>query len=261
MSGTGWVPSGTPESLRTYLEQATYPLASFLFVIPLMVAYESGVLLWPAATRNGADVWLRSLLQLTGFGQYFLLPLLTCAVLLGWHHLRRDAWKVQQSTLLGMACESFGWACVLWGWAHLHNAWWPAPAEAPSLPITSAWHAQADAPAWLVAFCGAGLYEEVLFRLLLLPALALLLRGTGLSSGTSLWMAIVLSSMLFAAAHYRWEISWGAGTWKSTLGDAFQWRSFWFRVTAGGFFAWLFLHRGFGITAGSHALYDILVWL
>lgn len=261
MNLAGWVPSGTHEPLRAYAEQATRPLASLLFVIPLMVAYEAGILLWPTATRNGADVWLRTLLQWTGFGQYFLLPLLTCAALLAWHHIRQDAWQVRQGTLLLMACESFGWACVLWGWAHVHHDLWPVPTPREMVAIPCAWNEEATAPAWLIAFCGAGLYEELLFRLLLLPSLALLLRLTGVSISTSLWLAIVLNSLLFAAAHYRWDISFGTWSWQSSLGDPFQWRSFWFRTTAGLFFSFLFRHRGFGIAAGSHACYDILVWL
>jgi hypothetical protein len=35
--------------------------------------------------------------------------------------------------------------------------------------------------------------------------------------------------------------------------------SFVFRATAGVFFAGLFVVRGFGITVGSHAAYDLLV--
>ena len=32
-------------------------------------------------------------------------------------------------------------------------------------------------------------------------------------------------------------------------------------MLAGLFFAAVFLYRGFGIAAGSHAVYDILAWL
>jgi hypothetical protein len=45
------------------------------------------------------------------------------------------------------------------------------------------------------------------------------------------------------------------------LGDAFTLYSFTFRVLAGLFFAVLFSLRGFGIAAGTHATYDMLVGL
>ena len=41
-----------------------------------------------------------------------------------------------------------------------------------------------------------------------------------------------------------------------------EWFSASFRCLAGIFFATLFVYRGFGIAAGTHALYDVLVgWL
>jgi hypothetical protein len=61
---------------------------------------------------------------------------------------------------------------------------------------------------------------------------------------------VLLTSAIFSAAHY-------VGPHGDLL-DAF---SFLFRFTAGAFFAVLFVFRGFGIAAGTHALYDIFVSL
>jgi hypothetical protein len=61
---------------------------------------------------------------------------------------------------------------------------------------------------------------------------------------------LVVSSLLFSAAHYV-----------GPLGDTFEPYSFTFRTIAGLFFAGLFLWRGFGIAAGTHAAYDMLVGL
>jgi membrane protease YdiL (CAAX protease family) len=59
---------------------------------------------------------------------------------------------------------------------------------------------------------------------------------------------VLLSSLLFAVAHYV-----------GPYGDVPRWPSFLFRTLAGIFFAVVFLYRGFGIAAGSHAAYDILL--
>jgi membrane protease YdiL (CAAX protease family) len=59
-------------------------------------------------------------------------------------------------------------------------------------------------------------------------------------------LSVIASSVLFAVYHY-----WGT--------EAFAWRSMVFRTAAGAYFAILFLTRGFGVTAGSHAAYDILI--
>ena len=63
---------------------------------------------WAGAVRNGADDWLRRLLDLLGFGQYFLLPVLTVGILLAWHYLTRRPWRVSGRVLYGMVGE-----CVL----------------------------------------------------------------------------------------------------------------------------------------------------
>jgi len=256
MTTTSASPRMLPAGLIGYAEESARPLISLLFVSPMLLAYEAGVLLWPQAMRNGADVWLRKLLDLAGLGQYFLLPVLTCGVLLGWHHVRRDAWKASPVTLLGMLVESICLAMLLLIWAHfqgdLLHAW--------RVHWTCAVAGGSEAVRWILAFCGAGIYEELLFRLLLLPALAAALRWAGASPRSSLVAAVLISSVLFAAAHYRFEFTVGSWSWASPLGDAFQWSSFLFRFSAGVCFSLAFIYRGFGIAAVSHALYDVLVW-
>jgi membrane protease YdiL (CAAX protease family) len=63
-------------------------------------------------------------------------------------------------------------------------------------------------------------------------------------------VAVTTTSLLFAAAHYV-----------GPYGDPFNGFTFLFRSLAGVFFSILFVYRGFGITAGTHAAYDILVGL
>jgi membrane protease YdiL (CAAX protease family) len=139
-----------------------------------------------------------------------------------------------------MALESVFWAAVLVGIARLQGRWWPLAAVIEPEGLV----------ARFVAFCGAGLYEEVLFRLLLLPALAWLLAQLGFSTPAAAIGGIVVSSLLFSLAHYV-----------GPLGDTFSLYSFTFRFLAGMFFAVLFVTRGFGIAAGTHAVYDLLVGL
>ncbi len=62
-------------------------------------------------------------------------------------------------------------------------------------------------------------------------------------------MAVVLSSLLFAAAHHV-----------GPYGERpILWSRFVFRTLAGVFFSVVYVYRGFGIAAGSHAAYDIMV--
>ncbi len=80
------------------------PLASLVFVAPLLIVYEVGVLL--LGVQTGADAFMRRLLELLGFGQHFLLPILTVCILLGWHYLSREPWQLSGSIISAMAVES-----------------------------------------------------------------------------------------------------------------------------------------------------------
>ena len=73
--------------------------------------------------------------------------------------------------------------------------------------------------------------------------------------------AVVAASLLFAAAHYQLDFSIGSWRCAISVGEPFSWMSFSFRALAGAFFSVLFLYRGFGVAAGTHALYDILATL
>ncbi|MHB0957654.1 MAG: CPBP family intramembrane glutamic endopeptidase [Pirellulaceae bacterium] len=240
---------GTRTSLQEYMEESARPLVSMVFVAPLLFVYElGGVVLGPHALRNGADTWLRYLLETLGFGQYFLLPILTCSILLAWHHTRRDAWQLQGGVLTTMLLESTLFAFLLFGLAHLQRALFPpVPLALPGTSLTAEAFATASR---LIGYCGAGIYEELLFRLMLLPIVAALFRALGCSGRSSWGWGILTSSLLFSAAHYH---MFTAG------GYAFDWYTFSFRFAAGLFFAGLFVARGFGIAVGAHAMYDILV--
>jgi hypothetical protein len=233
------VETGPPAD--TYWTLSRTPLTSLAFTMPLVLAYEGGVLLLGRGSpRNGADVWLRHLLDALGFGGYFLLPLLTIVGLLAWHHVEHDRWRFRPAVLVGMCLECLILAAVLVGLARLQSRLWPLDVTAGLTGLATRF----------VGFCGAGLYEEVLFRLLLLPAVGWTIARLGAAPPAAVTWAVFVTSVLFAAAHYI-----------GPLGDTFDLHSFAFRTLAGLFFAALFLARGFGIAAGTHAVYDMIVGL
>ncbi len=101
----------------------------------------------------------------------------------------------------------------------------------------------------LVSHIGAGIYEELFFRVGILTVLATLLhRSRHFSVDSSRVMALLFSSFFFAAFHYL-----------PTFGVAFELTSFVFRFWAGMVLGSLFLLRGFGITAYAHAFYNIFL--
>ena len=236
-TSTEHVPLG--QKAERYWVESRRPLASLVFVAPLLIAYEAGVLL--LGGQNGADEFMRRVLDLFGFGQHLILPMLTVCILLGWQYLSRQPWRVSPGVVSTMAVESlllglclrlvpFLQSCVL------------AAIDAPTAGVVHAKLQQA------VSFIGAGIYEELLFRLILLSLLAWGLRLTGMKPQIATIAAVLLSSLIFAAAHHV-----------GPSGLQFQVYGFVFRTIAGVFFSVVFIYRGFGIAAGSHAAYDILV--
>ncbi len=229
-------------------------MPSLAFILPLLALYEAGVIaLGPQAVRNGADMWLRQLLDLSGFGQYFLLPALTIGLLLGWHHLTHDRWRVSASVVYVMFAECAVMGLLLVGvgrvQAMVAHALLDTPVsnEAQRATLAISAHA-APVIGRIVGYMGAGVYEEMLFRLLLLPPVAALAWHLGAQRGMRIAVAVLLTSAVFSAAHYL-----------GPHGETFNSFSFAFRFLAGAFFAVLFVYRGFGVAAGTHALYDVFV--
>ena len=106
-------------------------------------------------------------------------------------------------------------------------------------------------PTRLMLSLGAGLYEELFFRVVLVSGLAALCRVVfGFGRGASAAVAVIVSAILFSLFHYI-----------PPYGDPFQLASFTFRLLSGLAFSALYVLRGFGITAWTHALYDALLLL
>ena len=230
------------------------PLASLLFVLPLLAAYELGAHYIRSApeepVRNGADYWIRSTLQQFGFEQPWFLPVVLLIGLVFWQLAGGYRWRASVGTIFGMLCESvvYGLCLVFLGETQSilvdkYNASYEiAPTAAIAIPssveLTRA-----------ISFLGAGIYEELLFRAALLPLMFGLLR-LFFDRGPAIFWAVVGSSLLFSWAHYV-----------GPAGEAYEPFGFAFRAMAGIFFATLMVNRGLGITVGAHAAYDILVGL
>lgn len=98
----------------------------------------------------------------------------------------------------------------------------------------------------LVISLGAGIYEELLFRVLLVSGLLALGLRLGWRRPVTVAVAVVLSALIFSAFHYV-----------GPYGDPLTLGSFTFRAIAGLLLSGLYVARGFGITAWTHALYDV----
>ncbi len=242
-----------------YFQQSRRPLASLLFVLPLLAVYELGVaVLGPQAILNGADVWLRQLLMAIGVGSSLALPALIVVILVAWHHTTAQPWRVRSSVLGGMAIECAALAVVLLACVQIQR-WTFDQLNLPLLRLgggdeaasfTLAASSLRVSFARFVSYFGAGVYEETLFRLMLLPLCTAALRAANLKPRTAVVIAVIVTSLLFSAAHH-------VGASGEPL-DPFPLFRITFRFAAGVLFCAVFLVRGFGIAVGAHAVYDVL---
>jgi membrane protease YdiL (CAAX protease family) len=247
-----WVREHRPPS---YWVVTRRPFPSLLFVAPLVLVYEVGVF-WlgnsgTGGFRTGADSWMRQALATVGLTDPWFLPLLLGLILMGWQVVRSHDWRFSPAILAGMIVESLLWAAALVGISRLIDLGF-SYLESPRAPVLAADRVPLNPSiATLVGYLGAGVYEETLFRLVLVPALFGLLRLMLMPRVLASSWAVTASALLFALAHHA-----------GNAAEPFTWFVFIFRWMAGVFFAWIFVVRGFGIAVGSHAAYDILVgWI
>jgi hypothetical protein len=233
--------------MSTYLRSTRHPWASLLFLVPLLAAYEGGVL-WlggdqAARLRNGADAWLRWVLEVFGVGQVVAAPLIVVGVLVVWSWWRwADRPADPVTTWFGMAFESGAFAFLLWQFSQ--NFGPLMDHLGVRLEIT----VQTGRVAQVLTYIGAGIYEEVLFRLGLFVGACVVLRGVRLPWLVAVPLAAGGAAVAFAAAHHT-----------GPYGEPMNPPVFLFRALAGLYLTALFVGRGFGIAVGAHAGYDVLV--
>jgi hypothetical protein len=256
-----WGDSACAEDLRVgYWAGSRDPRLALALVVPLVLVYELGVVALggadPDALRAGIDAWLRHGLTHAGLADRWLPPFLLVGGLLAWNAATRERPRRPRFEYLGgMVLESVALAVGLIGLSRLVGTGLDAlDAHGPLLQVAAGASTASPGPpaaGRLLAFLGAGLYEEAVFRLALIPALYGLSRALlapPLAAGT---LAVTGSSLLFSLAHHL-----------GVPGEAFSWYAFVFRWMAGVYFAWVFAARGFGIAVGCHVAYDWLVaWL
>ncbi len=237
---------GSHAAPARYLFLSTRPLHVLLFLTPLIVFYEIGSLVCLTGISTGVDVSARRLLRVffENFGAFSLhLPgIALAAVLLIWHILEKDRWRVSWKVLAGMLAESIVWTLPLLvlGLFFSHHAG-RGLLSADSPVASLSWQAR------LTLSLGAGIYEELLFRLIAIAALhAVLVDLLRIPDRAGYAISAVLASAAFAAYHDVWT----AGGLNVGLAI--------YCFVAGMYLSGVFVIRGFGLAVAAHAWYDVV---
>jgi hypothetical protein len=237
--------SSTSPDLRQYWRAARAPRYSITFAFPLLLAYEILAFLLSRfdeiSVRNGADVLLRRMFLALGgrYGVFVLgIVLVGGGAMLVLRDVRRHG-GIRPRWFLLMASEAVSYGLVFGVVAGSLTGLLLAVAQIGGMSL----------PARLMVSLGAGIYEELLFRVVLVSGLVVLaVRVFRWSRPLANAFAIVLGAAVFSAFHYV-----------GAYGEPFALGSFTFRTVAGLLFSGLYILRGFGITAWTHALYDVFL--
>ncbi len=227
----------------SYFQLSRSPSYSLVFAIPLLLAYEGFALFLNHSDlygiRNSADVVLKLLLAYVGihgffgFGAAMVVALLLLRFVGGAPRLG----KLRGGVFVLMLAESLAYSLALG--ALVTGVTRFLLAQPMSL----------SRPAQVLVSLGAGIYEEFVFRVLILAVLIFLFHHLlRLQQGMAHGVAALVGAALFSAFHYI-----------GRFGDPFHLPSFLFRFIAGLILTGLYLARGYGITAYTHSLYDLWI--
>ena len=240
--------------MTAYWHASRAPRYSVLFALPLFLLYEAlaaGLSGDPGANvRNAADVALKTPFLIfagaRGSLAFFATAIAVCVYIVG-RDMMRNRERLSLRVFGLMLGESAVLALLLGvvvGSLTQRLLGLSILTQEGAPPLASL-----GSGTRLMLALGAGLYEELLFRVLLVGGLAAglrwLLGGQRVAAGVT---AALIGALIFSAFHYVGE-----------YGDQLELASFTYRAIAGLVFSALYLTRGFGVTAWTHALYDVYV--
>ena len=234
-------------NIKNYVVSTKTPLYSLVFTLPLFFIYELGIIFANTndliSLRNGADSIMRETLEIFGiFGFYGIgaIFLLSAIIVFLFHkkYLHEIIFKIDYLFL--MMVESFFWSILLFLFMSfiLKNSHLLILGNHSKILMQQ-----------VILSVGAGIYEELVFRVFLIAVISVMVGFVFQWKGTlKNWLAMVISASLFSYFHFVGE-----------FGDWFSFDIFVIRFFAGIALGSLYFIRGFGITAWTHSIYDLIV--
>ena len=199
---------------------------SLVLIFPLLLAYEIGVVF--SGHVSGVDVVTRALYAALGSRAAYLAfhAALAAAFLL---YLRGNSrWSTLRLEVVGpVVLEAAAYALALGPLAML---------------LVDRLLGLGSGGA-VVSALGAGIHEELVFRLAIFSGIAYLIKGR-----VKVLVALAISSAIFAAAHHA-----------GAHGEPWSTHAFAFRCVAGAAFGLIFWYRSLAHAVYAHVLYDVLV--
>lgn len=231
-----------PSRYLKYSELSRQPLYMLVFLLPLIIFYEI------ALYSSNSNIQIKAHDHLVRFFEQLDMPptqglwlggIAIIATLFIWHIFVENKWTVKLQVIALMAVESVAFSvplllfgAVLGGYA----------ASASVSPINTLGIFEK-----IAVSIGAGLYEELLFRMILIAGVHTIVCNVFKKSNLAgLGIGVCISAILFALYHDLPD----AGSLSALI--------LFFFFTAGIYLGFLYVIRGFGIAAATHAAYDVV---
>lgn len=254
-------------ALAEYARASRTPLHVLAFLLPLILIYEVGLALHheELAASGGVRAWamIAGAMETLGVSPstvvgYSLPAAVIVVVLLLWHAFEKRRWKLKPLVVPLMFAEAVAWMVPLLLFAGVLTRLSepvqaiPSPSPAPLVPASLDALGHLSWQARLVIAIGAGLYEELLFRMALLALLhAVLADLCRLRPGVTVAIALPISAIAFMLYHDVWT---GSGpVFGLALAPALLY------LVGGLYLGAIYLLRGFGLAVGAHACYNVTV--
>ena len=268
---------------ETYMERTSKPLMAVVFLLPFIIFYELGLLQLAQDFFNRgitevdglvvSFAWVHSMLKFVRFSDkmaWFATPGVVIVLLLALQFTSKKKNSVRISDIFPMALESMLLAIPLLVFGLLFNSisFQNNPDESlcaglNSILLQSSELIQEggrnynDLLLSIITGIGAGIYEELIFRLVLICVLMLILQDfIGVPQKQATLCSIIITALLFSLHHHVYFLDGNI-----TISQQFYLPIFIFRTLAGVYLAIVFAIRGYGIAAASHAFYNIFVSL
>lgn len=229
---------------NNYFKQSKSPFYSFIFILPLFIIYELGVSAISSKDlpiiRNGADVLLRKMLATLGIsGIYGMAILLLIGITIAFfiNKVKFKELKIKSNYFIIMIFESIFWSIILF--VILSQGQLLLGKGTGKLLMQQ-----------IVLSIGSGIFEEFVFRVVLVSGLALIV-GLFLKKQYmyKMTISIIIAAVIFSSFHFFGEY---ADIPKTSL--------FILRFVAGVILGYIYILRGFGIAAYSHSFYNLIVF-
>ena len=218
-----------------YLDQSRLLSVSLVASLPVLALYEIGLLVTGSPVENHVSALVKRMLDILGGHAYLVLTALTGACFVVALIAKRRGPGRDFREYWVMMVEAGLYAAILGPAIHLIGIGLSAGPDASTFLHRT------------ILYIGAGVWEELFFRLVLLGGFIFVtvkwMEGNPLVFSL---LGLMLSSAAFSLIHHL-----------GPLGEPFEARVFLFRFLAGAILGTLYLTRGLGICVYTHALYNV----